>query len=293
MKFLLAISSKEYSEPTLKIGSMVARAFKAHLSVIYVGEKPKEMFAGRVHLSRDTLAKWEIYHPGVEVLRWAFQYLQKTGYLPTDDERYEFDPANMVEEADRFRVVLPGPYGKTVALILREGDIINELRREAIKDEYILSIIGGSKKRRMAHNIIQYIPTSIFVVKNADAERDYKLLLLVDDSKATKRAVRLGATIAKSQGMFVNTLTVSKRKRFGPGYKGAAKSAANHLKKQGVDFEQHFLVGDPVSMFVDFAGEDHIIVMGVSGQSPIKKFFVGSKPIKTLDKAQCPILIIK
>ena len=162
-----------------------------------------------------------------------------------------------------------------------------------MKEEYDLVIIGGSKGRRRAHDIVQYIPTSIFVVKNADSERDYKLLLLVDDSKATKQAVRLGAAIAKSQGMFVDTLTASKRKKFGSGYKGAAKSAARHLEKQGVDFKQHFLVGDPVSVFVNFAGEDHIIVMGVSGQSALKKFFVGSKPIKTLDKAQCPILIVK
>jgi len=187
MKFLLAISSKEYSEPTLKIGSMVARAFKAHLSVIYVGEKPKEMFAGRVHLSRDTLAKWEIYHPGVEVLRWAFQYLQKTGYLPTDDERYEFNPANIVEETDRYRFILPGAYGRGINLILREGEIISELRRESQKEEYDLVIIGGSRERRRAHDIIQYIPTSIFVVKNADPEMKHKLLLLVDDSSATKK----------------------------------------------------------------------------------------------------------
>ncbi len=292
MKFLLAVGSKEYSEPTLNIGSRIAKAFEADLSVVYVGPKPKEMFAGRVNLALDSMVKWEIYHPGIDVLRWAFDYLNSSGYLESEQIN-GFNPENIVQENDRIRMVLQGSYGRKVDLILREGETIDELRREAQTEVYNLTIIGGSQKRSMAHDLIQYIPTSIFVVKSFDTNRDYRLLLLVDDSEATKRAVRFGATIAANQGMAVDTLTVSKTDHFGHGYSRAAKAAGRFLKSKGIPHEQHFLTGDPVGTFVEFAGETHLMVMGASSKSPLKKYFMGSKPIKTLEMARAPILIVK
>ena len=130
-------------------------------------------------------------------------------------------------------------------------------------------------------------------MKSFDTRRDYRLLLLVDDSKATKRAVRFGATIAANQGMEVDTLTVSKSENFGPGYSRAAKAAGRFLKSKGIPHKQHFLTGDPVDTFVEFANETHLMVMGASSKSPLRKFFLGSKPIKTLEKAAFPILIVK
>lgn len=276
MKFLLAIGSKEYSEPTLQIGSQIAKSFDAHLSIVYVGPKPRQIYESRVGLARGSLARWEIFHPGVEVLRWAFDYLRESRYLEEREEN-GFHPENMVEEASRFRLVLPGSYGREVSLILREGDIIEELRKECGKEDYTLTIIGGSKGRRMAHNLLQYIPTSMFVAKNIDQKRKYKLLLCVDDSGATKRAVRFGATIAANLGLSVDILTVSKTTRFGTGYSRAAKAAGRYLQSKKITHKQHFVTGDPVVTFVEYAGDEHIIVMGDSGQSALKKFFTGSK----------------
>ncbi len=292
MKFLLAVSSEEYSGPTLRMGSQIAKSFDALLNVIYVGPKPKELFAGRVSLARDSLAKWEIYHPGIEVLRWAFKDLQSSGYLEDAGEN-GFNPLNMVEEKDRFRLVLPGSYGQEIDLVLREGEIIDELRKECGEEDYTLSIIGGSKGRNMAHDLLQYLPTSVLVMKNVDLEKSYRLLLCVDDSSATKRAVRFGGTIAKRMGMAVTLLTVSKHDDFGEGYTNAAKSAARYLDTLHVDYEQKFLTGDPVGTFIETAGDDHLIVMGASSRSPLAKFFLGSKPMKTLEKANCPILVVK
>lgn len=292
MKFLLGIGSKEYSEPTLNIGSSIAKSFDATLSIVYVGEKPKQAFEARVKLARDALANWEIYHPGIDVLRWAFDYLQKSGFLAEMEDGDAFHPENMVEEKGRFRMVLPATYGQNIHLVLREGDIVGELRQECIKDDYTLTIIGGSKGRRMAHNLLQYIPSSIFVAKNVDVSKKYKVLLCVDDSKATKQAVRFGARIAKNLGRVVDLLTVSKTTRFGRGYRGAANAAAKFLDSKKITYNQQFLTGDPVKTFVDVAGDDHIIVMGASTQSAIKKFFFGSKPIKTLELARCPILVV-
>lgn len=292
MNFLLAVSSEEYSGPTLRMGSQIAKSFDARLTVVYVGPKPKELFAGRVSLARDSLVKWEIYHPGIEVLRWAFDDMQTSGFLKAS-EHDSFDPLNMVEGKDRYRMVLPGSYGQEIGLVLREGEIIDELRKECREQSYTICIIGGSKGRNMAHDLLQYLPTSVLVMNNVDIEKRYNLILCVDDSSATKRAVRFGGIIAKQMNMFVTLLTVSKDEHFGKGYRDASASAAHYLDTIHVSYEQKFLTGDPVTTFIDTAGEDHIIVMGASTRSVLAKLFLGSKPMKTLEKSNCPILIVR
>ncbi len=292
MNFLLAVSSEKYSEPTLRIGSQIAESFKAKLTIVYVGPKPKELFAGKVSFARESFAKWQIYHPGIEVLHWAFNSLQSYGYLDKNSKDI-FNPINMVEGRDRYRMILPSRYGKEVDFILREGNIIDQLRKECNEENYTISIIGGSKGRNMAHDLIQYIPTSVFVMENVNLDKKYSLIICVDDSSATKRAVRFGAIIAKQMGMSVTLLTVSRSKHFGYDYLESAKSAALHLDSLRLPYDQKFISGDPVTTFIDIAGEDHIIVMGSSSRSTFAKFLMGSKPIKTLQKAKCPILIVK
>ncbi len=294
MKFLLAISSSKYSGPTLKAGAMIAQAFNAELNVVYVGAKHKGLQEGPLNLSRGNLAKWNIYHPGIEVLAWAFKELQQI--CPENDELKlaEFNPEHIKQEHNRLKVILPTTVGCKVELTLREGELIQELRDELHLDNYALTIIGGSQgKRHMAHDLIQYLPSSIFIARGMKLNKKYKLLLLVDDSEATKRSIRFGVEIAKTEKWDVQTLTVSKTKRFGTGYSGAAKQAKAYLDKHDIPIEQFFLTGDPVTTFVDFAGDDHIIIMGASTANPLKKLFFGSKPIKTLERTTGPILIVK
>ena len=292
MKFLIAVGSKEYSKNTLHLGVQIAKAFDAHISIVYVGPKERKLFEGEVDLVRDNLEKWDIFHPGIDVLKWAHGELLKLGYFE-NAKKNDFNPRHILEENGRFRMVLPSSNGDA-ELILREGEIVQELRKELSNTPRDLVIIGGSQgKRRMAHDIIQFLPTSVFVVKNMNLKRHYKLLVLTDDSEGTKKALLFAALIAENQKYPIRTLTVSKTKRFGSGYMGAAEYAKAYLKKKNLTVEQFFLSGDPVTHFVQFASDNHITVMGASTANPFKKFFMGSKPISTLKKSRSPILVVR
>ena len=39
-------------------------------------------------------------------------------------------------------------------------------------------------------------------------------------------------------------------------------------------------------------GEDHVIVIGRSNESELKKFFLGSRPIRVIQEARCPVLYV-
>lgn len=291
MRFLVAVRSSTYSERTLQIGSAVANAFSADLSVVYVGDRPKELLADGVKLAGDALLNWDINHPGVEVLRWAYRRLQDWNFIDPSIE--QFDPTNLVQDRDRIRVILPHVSGEKIRLIFREGDPVDQLRRETEYRDYILTIVGGGSRKRLTRDLIQFIDTSILFVKNFDPDWNYKILLCVDDSQATKRAVTFGARVAQNFKAFVDLLTVSKTQRFGRGYRGAARWARDYLERQNIPCEHYFRTGDPVTVFTEFAGTDHIIIMGKSRMNPLKAWFTGTKPTRTVLRAQGPVILVK
>lgn len=294
LKFLTAVSSAEYSRSTLKMGSLIAAVFEAQLGVVYVGEKASEFHGSTVNLTRQNLDKWNIIHPGLKVLKWALSELKKLNPNNQGLARVHFNADHVFEDDGRVRVLLPQEEGCGIELILREGELVQELRKEILLADYDLAIIGGSQSRRtLAHSLVQYLPSSILVLQAFNTHKKYKLLILVDDSSATKKCVEWGALIAGKLGWPVRTLTVSKTNRFGPGYQGAADMAKAYFESRNIEVEQFFLSGDPVRTFVEFAGDDHMVIMGTSSSNPIKQFILGSKPIQTLKQTDVPILIVR
>jgi nucleotide-binding universal stress UspA family protein len=294
MKFLITIGGKEFSEPTLQVGLAVAKAFNATTTIAYVGSKVNAFTADSVRLAQESMERWEIEQPGVEVLEWAYNFLAKNKYIDPLSIEAGFEKNTLVETApNRLQLFLSGTFCENVELILRRGDIIPELRSEVEANKYDVTIIGGSKKRRMAHDLVQYIDSSIFVVNQFDDSKKYRMLLPVDDSEGTSNALSYGIRVAKAFRMSVDVLTVSKREHFGKGYRNAHNRALKILERENIKVTSYLKVGDPVQTIMDSAGRDHIIVMGVSHRNPVAKLLFSSKPLKVMDECECPVLIVK
>ena len=294
MKILIAISSKEYSGPTLDVGMNIARALKSSTTIVDVGQKISEFSSKDVSMANEVMESWDMDRPGVDVLEWAYSYLSKNQFIEEQSIDDGF-PKNLLIErgSGRSEVLLKGSALENLSLILRNGDIIKELRDEVYNYKYDLTIIGGSGKRDMAHDMIQYIDSSIFVVNNFNKNENYKILLAVDDSPGTAKAVKYGVRVAQAFNIKVELVTISKDEHFGEGDKKASAKAAKMMRRSGVDAETIFKVGDPVDTLIETSGTDHIIIMGASSQSPIAKFFMGSKPLNVMSNCSCPILIVK
>ena len=294
MKILIAISSKEYSGPTLDVGMKIARALKASTTIVDVGQKISEFSAKDVSLTNELMESWDLDRPGVDVLEWAYTYLAENKFIEPQTIEVGF-PKNLLVESgsNRAEVYLKGSVVENLNLILRNGDIIEELRDEVQTYNYDLTIIGGSGKRSMAHDLIQYIDSSIFIVNNFNLKQDYRILVAVNDSSGTAKAVKYGVRVAQAFGIDVDLVTISRDDHFGEGYKNASARAAKLMRRSGVAAETLFKVGEPVNTIVEIAGNNHIIIMGASKQSPIAKFFMGSKPLDVIETCDCPVLIVK
>ena len=82
---------------------------------------------------------------------------------------------------------MEGSVSDNVNLILRNGDIIEELRDEVQSEGYDVTVIGASKKRGMAYDLIQYIESSIFVANNYYCL--YKYFPICGNSELTKKGM--------------------------------------------------------------------------------------------------------
>ena len=289
MKFLIAIKDKENeSRNVLEIGCKIAEGFSADLTICYVGKKSKAIIEGDVNLARKSMAEWNIYHPGLDVLEWAFNILKGKGFAGD----VEFNVEHLVENSGRIHMILPKAKDYQIRMVLREGELLSELNKEVKSGKFDIAIIGAPQRKRMIHQFAQFLDTSIFFVKNFNPSWDYKILLCVDDSRATKRAVIFSTRISKQFSAEIKNVTVSKTTFFGKGYRNAHKWAERYLKRRDVSFSSALLSGNPVDEFVHQAGDNHIIILGKSKGNEIIKFIWGSKPIHTAQRANCPVLLV-
>ena len=294
MKFLIAVGSEKYSGPTLRVGMEVASAFNASVTVVKVGSRISEYSASHVKLAQERMGEWDFDSPGVEVLEWAFNFLLDNHYITSSIVETGFSKNTIIDTGNnRAEVYLQGTTGSDVNLILRNGDTISELREEVSHGNFDVTIIGGSKKRRMAHDLIQYLDSSIFVVNQYDQKKSYKLLIAVNDSLHTEKAVKYGVRVSQAFDVNVDLVTVSKTGSFNSRYRNAVNRAEKLMRRMGIQYETHLLKGDPIDVIKKTAGDDHIIVMGASTKNPLFKFFTGSKPLKIMKNCPCPVLIVR
>ncbi len=294
MKILIAIGSKDYSEPTLQLGMRVAKAFNAAVTIVYVGDRISAFSTSEVLMAQENLENWELDRQGVDVLEWAHKYLAEHDYIKSNNNNEEFTVEKLIQtDDDRCEVYLEGKHTQEVGFILRNGDIIQQLRDEVKRGEFDVTIIGASKKRRMIHDLIQYIDSSIFVVKNYDRNKQYKMLLAVNAAPNTKKAVKYGVRVAQAFDLDTTALTISNSSDFRDDYKSASLWADKFLRRSGIKHETLLKHGKFIETMNTIAGNNHLIIMGASTKSPLAKFFKGSKPLNVSEKCNCPALIVK
>mgnify|MGYP001160986186 FL=1 len=295
MKILIAIGSKHYSEPTLHLGMKVAQAFNAKVTIIDVGEKISEFSSQLVELAQDQMESWDFDPPGVDVLEWAFNYLSDNGLIDSKQIETGFPKNRLIDDGeDRKLVYLSGTVCEDVNLILRNGDIISELREEVQYGKYDVTIVGKSQKRNMSHDLLQYINSSILVVNKYDTEKFNRVLLPIDDSPGSMKAAKYGIRVALAYKIGIDIVTVIDN--------GVSPDDDDNLnvtkiikliRRSGVEYTQLEEKGDPVEKIIEKANDDKIIVMRASNMSPIKRYFKGSKPLSVMNKCNVPILIVK
>ena len=294
MKILIAIGSKNFSKPTLRLGMKVAQAFKAKTTIIDVGEKISEFSSHLVELAQDQMESWDFDPPGVDVLEWAFNYLSDNKLIDSKQIETGFPKNRLIDDGeDRKLVYLSGTVCDDVNLILRNGDIISELREEVQFGKYDVTIIGRSRKRNMSHDLLQYINSSVLIVNNYQNEKFDKILLPLNDSSGMMKVAKYAIRVALALKVSIEILTVTNKEDSDVVNRSKIDKLIKLIRRSGVAHFHKIEEGDIVEKIVKRAGKDKIIVMKASSMSPIQRFFKGSIPLSVMNECDVPILIVK
>ena len=262
MKILIAIGSKNFSKPTLRLGMKVAQAFKAKTTIIDVGEKISEFSSHLVELAQDQMESWDFDPPGVDVLEWAFNYLSDNKLIDSKQIETGFPKNRLIDDGeDRKLVYLSGTVCDDVNLILRNGDIISELREEVQFGKYDVTIIGKSRKRNMSHDLLQYINSSVLIVNNYQNEKFDKILLPLNDSSGMMKVAKYAIRVALALKVSIEILTVTNKKDSDVVNRSKIDKLIKLIRRSGVVHFHKIEEGDIVEKIVKRAGKDKIIVI--------------------------------
>ena len=292
MNILIAIGGRDYSKPTLDLGMKVANSLEASTTIAYVGKKVSQFSEKDVSVVHQNLDERQLYRPGVRTLEWAYDFLNSKNYI--QEEKNDFNDHLLVdEENSRMRVLLKGKHSNKIDLILRTGEIIEQLRSEVQTNNHDITIIGGGSNKGMHHDLVQFIDSSVLVVKNYSFKKKYKILLPVNNSVGSNNAIEIAEQFAKANKLEVEIVTVLENKSSDENLKKILDRTAKRFSKSRIKNTTRVLEGSVVETITESASDDSIIMLGVSPKNPVIKYFFGSKPISIAQKCKCPVLIAK
>ena len=293
MKILIAIGGREYSKPTLDLGMKIANSFKSSITIAYVGKKISQFSEKDVSVVHQNLDERELYRPGIRTLEWAYDFLISKEYIQ-EKVANKFDDYLLVdEENSRMKVLLKGQQSDKIDLIMRTGEIIEQLKNEVETNNHDITIIGGGGNTGIHQKLIQFIDSSVFVVKNYSVNKKYKILLPVNDSKGSDMAIETAINFAKAYKLNVEIVSVPEGNKPIDEVEDILKKTKEKFSKNRIRTSTKLIDGTPVNSIIDYAKDNSIIILGVSPKNSIMKYFFGSKPLSIAQKCNCPVLITK
>jgi nucleotide-binding universal stress UspA family protein len=293
MKILIAIGGREFSKPTLDLGMKIANSFKSSTTIAYVGKKISQFSEKDVSVVHQNLDDRELYRPGIRTLEWAYDFLISKKYIEEKDSNKFDDYLLIDEENSRMKVLLKGQQSDKIDLIMRTGEIIEQLKDEVETNKHDITIIGGGGNKGIHQKLVQFIDSSVFVVKNYSVNKKYKILLPVNDSKGSDMAIETAINFAKSYKLNVEIVSVPEGKKSIEEVEKILKKTKEKFSKNRIKTTTKLIDGSAVNSIVNYAKDDSIVILGVSPKNPIMKYFFGSKPLSIAQKCNCPVLITK
>jgi nucleotide-binding universal stress UspA family protein len=292
MHFLICIGGETYSKGTLTFGMSLAWALGADVSILYVRPRVSYRFRVEVRLAREKLQSWQLETPEIQLMQGIERILLEEGFLRT--VRGEPDVKHAAEaHKDVYEYHLYGKQGQNVRIRFREGDVVGSILRETLDVSYDLVVVGapgdgGSLVRR----IMQYVGTSVLIVKNPQPF-PYRLLLCLNDSRAARKAEQFAVRAASLLKTTVDILCVYVYPWEEHSALNLAESARRLMKRHSIQHSVRLRRGAVARSIIAEAQPDHLIVMGESERSSLYQFFFGSNPVRIGKQGSSPVLVVK
>lgn len=300
MKILMCTDGSQFAEDAIRFSGRIAKTMGWDISILYV--RPKAPSEHRIHLTtaRKKLNEWELDIPGVGYLKKAKEILTEIGFtktLPTGEAELKHTFREGIYGATEIHLV--GVHGENVRLRLREGEAIEEILEEAKIGNYDIIITGSRGHKGLtryfigstALKVAEHATCSVMIAKNIKGNEDF--LISTDGSETAEKAELFAAPIARALGANVTILSVAEEDETEDIAMERTRRAEMVISQLGMTCDLKVRAGKAADEIIEEAKEHDIVVMGASGISGVKKFFIGSVPLKVIEYGESPVLLVR
>lgn len=300
MRILMCTDGQPYSGEAIRFGGRFAHELDADVTVLHV--RPKTSGGDSVHMTtaRKKMGEWDLDIPGVEYLKKAKEILATVGLTqlsPEGESRIRHAFRDSKEGGVELHII--GRRAERVRLKLREGEAAPEILDEASQGGYDLVITGSGGHEGIASyfvgstalRVAEFAPCSVLIAKNI--RQNHNFLICTDGSQLAEKAELFTAKITQALKARVTILSVALEEEEKKLAQNQVRRAEMILSQLGIKSRVKVQVGRPSEEIIKLAQEHDIVVMGASGSSAVKRFFLGSVPLKVIEYGNSPVLLIR
>ncbi|HUK57335.1 MAG TPA: universal stress protein [Nitrospiria bacterium] len=300
MKILMCTDGQPYAEEAIRFGGRFAHGLDADVTVLFVRPSVSRGDSIRLNTARKKMGEWNPDVPSVENLKRAKEILVESGLVPFSSERDAGVRQTFRESAEGgVELHWVGRRTERVRLKLREGESAEQILTEARRGRYDLVLTGSRGHEGIASyfvgstalRIAEFAPCSVLIAKNIRESHDF--LMCTDGSRLAEKAELFGAQIAQALNARVTVLSVASEPSGLKAAQEQVRRAEMILAQLGVQADVETRVGRPSEVIIDKAKNHDIVVMGASGSSAVRRFFLGSVPLKVIEYGACPVLLVR
>lgn len=293
MHFLICIGGEKYSRDTLCFGVRMAAALKADVSILFVRPRVSYFFKQEAQVAARKVEEWEIESAEVRVIQAVQEILEQENALRKTEGRVDVRHQPKAGIRGAFEYHLYGRQGENIRIRVREGDVVDSIVRETLETEFDVVLVGAPRDGgRLVRQIIQYIDTSVLIVKNP-RNAPYRLLLCLDDSEASRKALDFGVRTARLLETSVDLLCIYSYPWEEHNALNVAERAQRLLKRFGVPCTLRLRRGAVARTILKESEAEHIVVMGSSEKPSLYQFFFGSTAVEIGRRGKSPVLVVK
>ena len=292
MHFLVCIGGEHYSRDTLKLGIQLASALQADLSILYVRPRVSSQFKSELRISRQKLEEWDLETPEVRVMKVVEGMLLEQEFLRTVNGTVDVRHLPKPGVRGAYEYHLYGSGGENVRIRVREGDVVHSIISETSEIHHDLVVVGAPREGgRLVRQIIQYIETSVLIVRNPGW--DYRLLLCLDDSRSAQKAAEFAARAARLLQTSIDILCIHAYPWDEHKALEVAERAQRFFKRAQIESTVRVRRGPVERTILSEAEPDHLVVIGTSERSSLSQILFGSTPVRVGRQGNTPVLVVK
>ena len=304
-RILVCVDGSDESYRGVKYAARLGAERDADIILLYVRPIDQGLRTGglQVRVARENMLNWGLELPGL-------QYLKKGRDMLIGDEelanQWELHSAHTDVAGDPLgdnKIEYTNKLGKSIVLKLKTASSV----AVGILDQYDLGpydlIILGSSGRAggfaknlwdpaIAEKVAIHAPCSVCVAR--ELETGHGMLLCTDGSEQAMEMITKAVKISQRVGAKISILSVSLDDEGEDEARENVARGAELVRSMSVEPSNIFIkLGNPVEQIIEAAKDYSFIVIGDTGRTGLKRFFMGSVAFKVMEFADQSVMIVR